>query len=73
MIIDEEVYVEHFGVKGQKWGVRKERISDKDVSLKRETEFLIYQEILQEQRQVKYTQHIQSEMFLIIELSMLPI
>lgn len=35
MIIDEEVYVEHFGVKGQKWGVRKERISDKDVSLKK--------------------------------------
>lgn len=25
MIIDEEAYLEHFGVKGMKWGVRRER------------------------------------------------
>lgn len=25
MIIDEEIYLEHFGVKGMRWGVRKQR------------------------------------------------
>lgn len=25
MIIDEDVYLEHFGIKGMKWGVRRER------------------------------------------------
>lgn len=25
MIVDEDVYLEHFGVKGMKWGVRKDR------------------------------------------------
>lgn len=25
MIVDEEVYLEHFGVRGMKWGVRKQR------------------------------------------------
>lgn len=28
MIIDEEVYLEHFGKKGMKWGVRKDSSSD---------------------------------------------
>lgn len=28
MIVEEEVYLEHFGVKGMKWGVRKERNSN---------------------------------------------
>ena len=27
MIIDEEAYIEHFGVKGMRWGVRKDRSS----------------------------------------------
>lgn len=26
MIVDEEVYLEHYGVKGMKWGVRKDKL-----------------------------------------------
>ncbi len=35
MIIDEDVYLEHFGVKGQRWGVRKEQPGSKDIVLKK--------------------------------------
>lgn len=28
MIVDEEVYLEHFGVKGMRWGVRKNNKTD---------------------------------------------
>ncbi len=28
MVIDEDVYLEHYGVKGQKWGVRKSKSSN---------------------------------------------
>lgn len=34
MIIDEVVYLEHFGVRGMKWGVRKDRLASSEYNTK---------------------------------------
>ncbi len=35
MIIDEDIYLEHFGTKGMRWGVRKDKPGSKDVKLRK--------------------------------------